>query len=244
MASTRPSVDVDAAVIECLRHSSTATVCGILYRLGFPNVLMRDVRPLGRPAHPMVGPAYTLRFIPARKDLESPEWRSGEIQREAFEATPVQHVLVMDCRSDISAACCGDIMVSRLMVRGGAGLVSDGGIRDSGLISEMGIPVFVQAPSPPVSRVAHCALEHGRPIACGGVAVVPGDVIMGDADGVIVIPASVAAQVAEEAVKKDAQDAFISRRILEGAPLKGNFPPDAETLKAYEAYLNTQGKSN
>ncbi|GAA4333128.1 ribonuclease activity regulator RraA [Pigmentiphaga soli] len=205
-------------------------------------MLMKNVRPLGRYGRPMVGPAYTLRFIPAREDLEAPAWRSGEIHREAFEATPARHVLVMDCRSDASAACCGDIMVSRLMVRGGAGLVSDGGIRDSAAIGAMAMPVFVQAPSPPVSRVAHCALEHGRPIACGGVAVIPGDIVMGDADGVIVIPASAAAQVADEALKKDAQDAFVARRILDGAPLKGNFPPDAETLRAFEAYLAAQAK--
>ena len=240
---TLPLASVDAAVIESLKKSSTATVCSVLLRAGFRNVLMKDVRPLGPYGKPMVGPAYTLRFIPAREDLEDPAWRSSEIHREAFEATPSGHVLVMDCRSDTSAACCGDILVSRLMVRGGAGLVSDGGIRDSGMIATMDLPVFAQAASPPVMRVAHCALEHGRPIGCGGVAVIPGDLIMGDADGVIVIPAQVAAQVADEAIKKDAQDAFVARRILGGAPLSGNFPPNAQTLREFEAYLATQAKS-
>lgn len=233
---------VDNAVIERLRRTSTATVCGVLFRAGFRNVLIRNVRPLGRYAQPMVGPAYTLRFIPAREDLEAPEWRSSEIHREAFEATPAGHVLVMDCRQDTSAACCGDILVTRLMVRGGAGLVSDGGIRDSVQIGAMDMPVYVQSASPPIMRVAHCALEHGRPVACGGVAVIPGDIIMGDGDGVIVIPAQVAAQVAGNALEKDEQDAFVARRILDGAPLKGNFPPDAQTLREYEAYRASQPK--
>jgi regulator of RNase E activity RraA len=144
-------------------------------------------------------------------------------------------VLVLDCREETRAASCGDILVTRLMVRGGAGLVSDGGVRDSGPISRLGLPVFCAAPSPPVNRVLHHALEHGRPISCGGVAVYPGDVIVGDVDGVVVVPAHLAAEIAREAVEQEELEAWLAERVLAGAPLSGTFPPDEATLAAYRA---------
>lgn len=235
---------LEPATLQNLRNTNTATICGRLFRRGFKNVLLRNVRALGRYDKPMVGPAYTLRFIPAREDLDSFGTKPdpNEVQREAFEATPEGHVLVMDCREETRAACCGDILVSRLMVRGGAGIVSDGGIRDSAQIAGMALPVFAASPSPPVNRVAHHALEHGKPVSCGGVAVYPGDVVIGDADGVVIIPRHLAKEIAMEAVEQDAQEAWIARRVLQGAPLKGNFPPSAETLEEYKGWLAQQAK--
>ncbi len=236
---------LDAAVLKDLKSTNTATICARLFRRGFRNVLLRDVRQLRAYNRPMVGPAYTLRFIPAREDIDGfgakPD--PNETQREAFEMTPEGHVLVMDCREETRAACCGDILISRLMIRGGAGIVSDGGIRDSVQVAGMDIPVFAAAPSPPVNRVAHHALEHGRPISCGGVAVYPGDIVFGDGDGVVIIPQHLAREVATEAVEQDAQEAWIARRVLDGAPLKGNFPPSAETLEQYKAWQSKQGKA-
>lgn len=227
--------------LAAFKSTSTATVCGRLFRRGLRNVLIRNVRPLRGYGSVMVGPAYTLRYIPAREDLDGfgvkPD--SNETQRAAFEATPAGHVLVMDCREETDAACCGDILVSRLMVRGGAGIVTDGGVRDSAQVAGMAMPVFAAAPSPPVNRVAHHALEHGRPIACGGVAVYPGDVVVGDADGAVVVPRHLAAEIAQEAVEQDAMEAWIAKRVLAGAPLAGNFPPSEATLAEYKAWRAT-----
>ena len=239
---TAPINDLDAGVLANFKATNTATVSGRLFRRGFRNVLLSSVHPLAAYATPMVGPAYTLRFIPAREDLDAfgikPD--ANVVQRQAFEATPAGHVLVMDCREDVRAACCGDILVSRLMVRGGAGVVTDGGVRDSGIIARMDIPVFAAAPSPPVNRVVHHALEHGRPIACGGVAIYPGDVVMGDADGVVVVPRNIAAEITAEAVEQDALEAWLAKRVLAGAPLEGTFPPSAETLAEYQAWSAQQ----
>jgi regulator of RNase E activity RraA len=231
-------------VLPNFKATNTATVSGRLFRRGLRNVLLRNVRPLGPATATMVGAAYTLRFIPAREDLDGfgvqPD--ANVIQREAFEETPPGHVLVMDCREETRAACCGDILVSRLMVRGGAGIVTDGGVRDSLQISRMAIPVFAAAPSPPVNRVVHHALEHGRPISCGGVAVYPGDVVVGDADGVVIVPRNIAAEIAAEAVEQDAMEAWLAKRVLAGAPLAGTFPPSAETLAEYKAWAAHQEK--
>jgi regulator of RNase E activity RraA len=236
--------EIDIETLAAFKATSTATVSGRLFRRGFRNVLLRNVKPLGARKSPMVGPAYTLRYIPAREDLDGfgakPD--ANVVQRAAFETTPPGHVLVMDCREDTRAACCGDILVTRLMVRGGAGIVTDGGIRDSAQIADMEIPVFCAAPSPPVNRVVHHALEHGRPIACGGVAVYPGDIVMGDADGVVVIPRNIAGEIAREAAEQEAMEAWLADQVREGAPLEGLFPPSEATVKAYETWRATRTK--
>jgi regulator of RNase E activity RraA len=230
--------DLDPKTLANFKATSAATICGRMFRRGFRNVLLRNVKPLRAYDTPMVGPAYTLRYIAAREDLDSFGMKpdANEVQREAFEVTPEGHVLVMDCRMETQAACCGDILVTRLMVRGGAGVVADGGIRDSGPISKMAIPVFGAAASPPVNRVIHHALEHGRPITCGGVAVYPGDIVFGDADGVVIIPRNIADEVAAEAVEQEQMEAWLAKRVLDGAPLAGTFPPSAETLAEYKAW--------
>jgi regulator of RNase E activity RraA len=235
--------DLDPKTLANFKATSAATLCGRMFRRGFRNVLLRNVRPLRAYDSPMVGPAYTLRYIAAREDLDSFGMKpdANEVQREAFEVTPAGHVLVMDCRMETQAACCGDILVTRLMVRGGAGVVADGGIRDSGPISKMNIPVFGAAPSPPVNRVLHHALEHGRPITCGGVAVYPGDIMFGDADGVVVIPRNIADEVAAEAVEQEEMEAWLAKRVLGGAPLAGTFPPSTETLAEYKRWV-AEGK--
>jgi regulator of RNase E activity RraA len=235
--------DLNPKTLANFKATSAATISGRLFRRGFRNVLLRNVRPLGGMEAPMVGPAYTLRYIAAREDLDGFDMKpdANEVQREAFEITPAGHVLVMDCREETQAACCGDILVTRLMVRGGAGVVADGGIRDWSVIAKMDIPVFGAAPSPPVNRVAHHALEHGRPITCGGVAVYPGDIVLGDADGVVIIPRNIADEIAAEAVEQEEMEAWLARRVLGGAPLAGTFPPSAETLAEYKNWV-AQGK--
>lgn len=184
--------------VERMRRVTTATLTTQLFKRGLRNVFMQGVRPLGRYKDNLVGPAFTLRNIPAREDVDRVEVFANpeHPQRKAIEATPQGHVLVVDCRGDSRAASGGEILTTRLMVRGVAGLVSDGGIRDSAPIALLPMPVFCAGPAAPLNLAVHHATELQVPIGCGGVAVYPGDLIVGDADGVVVVPAHLAEEVA------------------------------------------------
>lgn len=224
--------------LDTLRGVSTATLTTQMFKRGFRNVFMQGVRPLAPFPSNLVGPAYTLRNIPAREDLDQlgvfadPE----HPQRKAIETTPAGHVLVIDCRGDARVACGGDILMTRLKVRGAAGMVSDGGLRDSGPIAEMAFPVFCAGPSAPLNLVVHHATDIQVPIACGGVPVYPGDVIVGDRDGVVVIPRVLAEEVARDAAEQEALETFVLRRVAEGAPLAGTYPPNEATRAEFERW--------
>ncbi len=226
-----------------LMTASTATLTTQLFKRGLRNVFMQGVRRLGPPGPNMVGPAMTLRYIPAREDLDhlgvfaDPE----HPQRKAVETARSGCVLVQDCRGDARVACGGQILMTRLQVRGVAGMVTDGGLRDSGPISAMAMPVFCAGPSAPLNLVLHHAVEIDTPIGCGGVAVYPGDIIVGDADGVVVLPAGIADEVAEQAAEQERMETFVLERIAGGAALPGTYPPNAETQAAYVAWLARQG---
>ena len=221
-----------------LRAVSTATLTTQLFKRGLRNCFMQGVRVLGKLEHNLVGPAFTLRNIPAREDVDhvgvfaDPE----HPQRKAIEITPEGKVLVIDCRGDSSAACAGQILVTRLMKRGVAGLVAAGGIRDAGPIGEMDFPVFCSGPSAPLNLARHHAAESNVPIGCGGVAGSPNDVIVGDRDGVVVIPRDIADAVAKDAAEQEELEAFLLTRIEAGAPLRGTYPPDDATKAAFEAW--------
>jgi regulator of RNase E activity RraA len=224
--------------LDLLRRASTATLTTQLFKRGLRNAFMQGVRPLGAYAGNLVGPAFTLRNIPAREDLDSvavftdPE----HPQRKAIELTPPGHVLVIDCRGDARAACAGQILVTRLMKRGVAGLVADGGIRDAGPIGGMaGFPIYCAGPSAPLNLARHHAVESNVPIGCGGVAVYPGDIIVADRDGVVVLPAAIADEVARDAAEQEELEAFLLERVAGGAALPGTYPPDEATRLAYEA---------
>ncbi|MDA8253900.1 MAG: ribonuclease activity regulator RraA, partial [Rhodospirillales bacterium] len=166
--------------LAAMRRVSTATLTTALFRRGLRNVFLQGVRPLGRYAANLVGPAFTLRNIPAREDLDRLDGFANpeHPQRKAIETTPAGHVLVMDCRGERRAASGGEILMTRLAVRGVAGVVSDGGIRDSAPIAALAMPVFCAGPSAPLNLVVHHATELQVPIGCGGVAVYPGDLIV------------------------------------------------------------------
>jgi len=221
-----------------LQKVSTATLTTQLFKRGLRNQFMQGVRPLGRYGRNLVGPAFTLRNIPAREDLDhvgvfaNPE----HPQRKAIETTPEDHVLVIDCRGDARAASAGQILITRLMVRGVAGFVSDGGVRDAGPIAEMAFPVFSAGPSAPLNLVIHHATETNVPIGCGGVAVYPLDVIVGDTDGVVVLPRDIADEIAHDGAAQEELEAFVLTRIEAGARLPGTYPPNEATLAAYEAH--------
>ena len=221
-----------------LRTVRTATLTTLLFKRGLRNCFMQGVRVLGQLDHNLVGPAFTLRFIPAREDIDHIGVFAdpNHPQRRAIEITPEGKVLVMDCRGDTAAASAGQILVTRLMKRGVAGLVSDGCIRDAGPIAEMPFPVFCAGPSAPLNLVRHHAQEINVPVGCGGVAVYPDDVIVGDRDGVVVIPRDIADEVARDAAEQEELESFLLSRIEDGAPLRGTYPPDEATKAAFEAW--------
>jgi regulator of RNase E activity RraA len=229
--------------LAAMRRVSTATLTTVLFKRGLRNVFMQGVHPLGRYGVNLVGPAFTLRNIPAREDIDRIEGFANpeHPQRKAIETVPPGHVLVVDCRGEQRAASGGEILVTRLMVRGVAGMVSDGRIRDSGPISQLSMPVFCAGPAAPLNLVAHHATETQVPIGCGGVAVYPGDLIVGDADGVVVVPAHLAEEVAREAEEQERLEAWILQRVREGAALPGTYPPNEATRAAYAAWRATQG---
>jgi regulator of RNase E activity RraA len=224
--------------LEHLRHISTATLTTAMFKRGFRNIFMQGVRLLGRLDTNMVGPASTLRYIPAREDLDHIGVFADPAhpQRRAVETAKPGYVLVMDCRGNTSVASGGEILMTRLRVRGAAGMVTDGGLRDSGPIAAMDFPTFCAGPSAPLNLVAHHAVEIDGPIGCGGVAVFPGDIIVGDCDGVVVLPAALADEVAAEAAAQEHMEAFLLTRIEAGASLRGTYPPDEATRAAYEAW--------
>ena len=227
-----------------LKLCSAATLTTVLFKRGFRNVFIQGVFALNRQAPKMVGEAFTLRYIPAREDLDQLgafEGR-GHPQREAIEACPPGHVMVMDARRDASAATGGDILMTRLMVRGAAGIVTDGGLRDSPTIEQLPWPAYCAARSAPLNLVRHHAVESQVPIGCGGVPVYPGDVVVGDQEGVVVIPATIAEDVASEAAAQTQFEDWVEARVKEGRSIFGLYPPSAETKAEFEAWKVRQGR--
>jgi regulator of RNase E activity RraA len=222
-----------------LAQASTATVATLLYKRGYHNAYIQGAAPLGSGKRPMIGPAYTLRYIPARPDTDPLQaFREPDHpQRVAVDECPEGAVLVMDCRQDASAASAGSILLTRLQVRGAAGVVTDGGIRDAAGAAALDMPVFAAKPSAPTNLTKHHAVDIGLPIACGGVAVYPGDIMLGDGDGVMVIPRHLADEVAEESVAMELFEAFVLEEVRRGIPIRGLYPPtDPDTLVRFEAW--------
>ncbi len=234
-----------AETIGFLKAASTATLTTQLFKRGLRNVFVQGVRPLGRYRVNLVGPATTLRYIPAREDLDHVGVFADPMhpQRRAVETTPPGHVLVMDCRGDARAASGGQILMTRLMKRGVAGMVTDAGMRDAGPIGGMDFPVFCAGPSAPLNLALHHAVDIDVPIACGGVAVYPGDLIVGDSDGVVVVPRHLADEVARDAAEQERLETFIIERVEGGAALPGTYPANEATRAAYAEWLKTRGET-
>jgi len=236
---------LSAETREKLASVSTATLTTQMFKRGLRNVFIQGVSRLTA-AHDrsMVGPAFTLRYIPAREDIDGLEVFQDydHPQRKAIETCPEGSVLVMDCRGDASAASAGSILVTRLMMRGAAGLVTDGGLRDTPEIGEFEIPAYIGAPSAPTNLIRHHAVETlNEPIACGGVAVYPGDIMVGDLEGVAVIPRHLADEVARDAWEQERHEEFIISEVRSGKPLRGTYPPDAEAKARYEEWRKKRG---
>ena len=216
-----------------LEKVSTATLATALFKRGFRNQVIQDVHPLGDFDKNMVGPAYTLRYIPAREDLNdiSVFENPNHPQRAGVEACPPQSVMVIDSRKDPRAASAGSILVTRLMVRGCAGIVTDGGLRDSPEIAALEIPAYHNRPSSPTNLTLHQAVDLDVPIACGDAPVWPGDIIVGDKESVIVLPAELANEIADEAVEMTAFEDFVTEKVKSGQSIIGLYPATHEKTR-------------
>ena len=224
---------LSAATRDKLKTVSTATISTALFKRGLRNQMIQDVAPLDPRKLTMVGEAFTLRYIPAREDLNAITVFQDRAhpQRKAVEECPPGAVFVIDSRKDARAASAGGILVTRLMKRGVAGVVTDGGFRDSAEIAKLDIPSFHHRPSAPTNLTCHQALDINVPIGCGDAPVWPGDVIVGDSDGVVVIPAHLADEIATEAVEMTAFEDFVTEKVHEGRSILGLYPPTDDQSK-------------
>ncbi len=228
-----------------LERVSVATLTTALYKRGLRNQVVQDVRPLSSKGRNMVGPAFTLRYIPAREDRNpiSVFRDPGHPQRAAIEACPPECVMVIDSRKDARAASAGDILVTRLMVRGGEGIVTDGGFRDAMRIAELDMPAYHNRPSSPTNLTLHEAIEFNVPIGCGDAPVFPGDIIVGDDDSVIVLPAHLADELADEAIEMTAYEDYVVERVMAGETIIGLYPQTRDEHRtAFEAWRKANGR--
>ncbi|WP_027667158.1 ribonuclease activity regulator RraA [Rhizobium leguminosarum] len=225
-----------AEAIETLKTVSTATLTTVLLKKGLRNVWIRGAVPL-KPGQPrIVGPAFTLRFVPAREDLATPaSWASPISTRAAIEAMPEGCVAVVDAMGVTDAGIFGDILCARMQKRGVAALVTDGVVRDLAGVLDTNLPVWCRGVAAPPSVAGLTFVAWQQPIGCGGVAVFPDDIIVVDQDGAVLIPADLLEVVLAEAPEQERMEAWIMTRIDEGTPLPGLYPMNAETKVLYEA---------
>jgi regulator of RNase E activity RraA len=222
-----------------LEAVSVATLTTALFKRGLRNQFIQDVHPLNPAAANMVGEAFTLRYIPAREDLNPITVFKDRAhpQRKAVEECPPGAVMVIDSRKNARAASAGSILVARLMKRGVAGIVTDGGFRDSHEIARLAIPAYHHRPASPTNLTQHQAIDISVPIGCGDAPVFPGDVIVGDGEGVVVVPAHLAEEVATEAVEMTAFEDFVTEEVLKGRSILGLYPAtDERVLKDFAAW--------
>ena len=225
-----------AELSDKLKMASTATLTSVLRNKGLHNTFMHNVVPLQSDAR-MVGRAFTLRYIPAREDLdEVPLDNLKDVQRIGIEQIGAGDVLVIDARGDTRAGTMGSILAARIQMRGCTGVVTDGAYRDSPTIAAAGLPAYAAAMNAHTNKTVHHPSEIQVPIACGGVAVFPGDLLVGDQEGVVVIPAHLAAAVAAEAEEMEQKERFIMEKIRSGASIVGTYPPDEATLAEYRVW--------
>lgn len=226
-----------------LETVSTATLTTVLFKRGFRNLYIQGIHRIN-PGPNMVGPAYTMRYIPAREDLDHIgvfEDRSHP-QRKGVEEIPPGHVFVIDSRRNYSAASAGGILLTRLGKRGCAGIVTDGGFRDTPEIEKSAMPAYHAHPAAPTNLIRHHAVDLNTPISCGEAPVFPGDIMVGDGEGVCVIPAHIAEEVAHEAFEQTAFEDWVQEEIESGKPLFGTYPPSPEAKEKFAKWRKEKGR--
>jgi regulator of RNase E activity RraA len=227
---------LDPKIVDVLSKVTTATITTILLKKGLRNVWLRGTRPL-RPGQPrLVGRAFTLRFVPAREDLATPEsWSSPKSTRAAIEAMPEGCIAVVDAMGVTDAGIFGDILCARMAKKGVAALITDGVVRDLAGVLSTGLPVWCQGAAAPPSVAGLTFVNWQEPIACGGVAVFPDDVIVVDDDGAVLIPAALVDEVVKLGPEQERFEGWIMQEVEAGAALPGLYPPNAENKARYEA---------
>jgi regulator of RNase E activity RraA len=223
---------------------STATLTSVLLKRGLRNTFIGGIHLINPAAPRMVGPAYTLRYIPAREDLDHTGVFDGRKhpQRVAIEGCPAGYVLVMDSRKDASAASAGGILVTRLYAKGVAGVVTDGGFRDTPDIEKLPFAAYHSRPSAPTNLIRHHALDINQPIGCGDVPVYPGDIMVGDGEGVVVVPQHLAAEVANEAFEQTIFEDFVQEKVMAGASTFGLYPPEDAAKAEFAQWRAVKGR--
>ena len=235
---------ISRETLDLLLIPSTATLTSVLRQHGITRTFMHGVAPL-RPNMKMAGPAFTLRYIPMREDLDPGTVDNlKDVQRVGIEQINEGEVFVIDARGDTHAGTMGSILATRLHCRGAAGIVTDGAYRDSPVIAELGMAAYAAAMNAHTNKTIHHPSEIQVPIACGDVAVYPGDIIVGDEEGVVVVPAHLAEQVAQTAAEMEEKEVFITEKIQAGASIIGVYPPDEKTLAEYEEWKRKRRNRN
>jgi regulator of RNase E activity RraA len=230
-------MSLDAATIATLAGVSTATITTVLLKKGLRNIWLRGTVPIRAGQPRLVGRAFTLRFVPAREDLATPEsWSSPRSTRGAIEDMPAGCIAVVDAMGITDAGIFGDILCARMHQRGVAALITDGVVRDLAGVLGTGLPVWCRGAAAPPSVAGLTFVDWQEPIACGGVAVFPDDVIVADDDGAVVIPAALLDHVLEHGPEQERLEAWIMREVEAGVALPGLYPANAETKARYEAY--------
>ncbi|MEV7649046.1 ribonuclease activity regulator RraA [Arthrobacter sp. NPDC089319] len=234
-------------VFELLSRVSTSTLATQLFKKGIRQPFMVGLSPVGDRFDGFVGEAYTMRFIPAREDIDPLDdpYRTGNVlQWEAVEQVGRRQVIVVDSRGDISAASAGDMLITRAMNRGAAAFVTDGALRDGHAVSEMGFPAYAKCITATTRPASFHVAELQVPIGCAGVAVYPGDILVGDRDGIIVVPRALAAELAAPAADQEALEQYLHSRVRGGESLWGVYPPDESTLNDYRIWQQEQQRTD
>lgn len=232
---------LDPSIVKALSGVATATLTTILLKKGLRNVWIRGAFPITPNAVRLVGRAFTVRFVPAREDLATPEsWASPKSSRGAIEEMPEGCIAVIDAMGVTDAGIWGDILCARMVKRGVRALVTDGVVRDLAGVLGTGLPVWSSGAAAPPSVAGLTFVDWQQPIACGGVAVFPDDVIVADQDGAVLIPAALVEKIVEEAVEQERFEAWIMDEVNAGAVLPGLYPPNTENKAKYEASKNAK----
>ena len=229
---------LDKAIADALRATSTGTIHTVLLKKGIRRTWMQGPKPAFHAGQRLVGPAFTLRFVPAREDLATPEsWSSPISTRAAIEAMPEGCIAVIDAMGVPGAGVFGDILCARMQKRGVAALVTDGVMRDAVGVETTNLPIWCAGVAAPSSVTGLTFVGWNEPIGCGGVAVFPNDIVVADGDGAVVIPAALAADVAKAGPDQELLEMWIMKEVEKGTPLPGLYPMNAETKARYEAEM-------
>jgi 5-oxopent-3-ene-1,2,5-tricarboxylate decarboxylase / 2-hydroxyhepta-2,4-diene-1,7-dioate isomerase len=226
-----------------LNRVSTPTLTSQLQRRGIRSTFLSGLRPI-KEGQRMLGYAHTLRYVPLREDLQPELSGRQNAQRRAIESLAADEVLVIEARGEPDAGTIGDIYVSRAIALGAAGIVTDGALRDTPAIKTLSIPVYHRASHAATYGRLHMPLDHQIPIACAGVTVMPGDVVVGDGEGAVVVPAALADEVAADAYQQELEEEWALGRVAAGESTSGVFPIAAERRPEFEAWLSDRGGSN